>query len=94
MIIHITGTIEDGPTQKHLCSSDTQCPNTFACLNHTCVSPCSSVLCGLNAFCEVDNHAAWCRCNPGYTKPEGGKCISGMFELVRTKKILIHIGYI
>ncbi|XP_038215243.1 fibrillin-1-like [Zerene cesonia] len=67
----------DEPSQKLLCSKDNQCPNNQACLNRTCVSPCVSVSCGPNAFCEVENHAAWCRCNPGYTKPEGGKCISG-----------------
>ncbi|CAH2073951.1 unnamed protein product, partial [Iphiclides podalirius] len=66
-----------GPSQKQLCSSDNECPNNLACVNRTCISPCTSVTCGPNAFCEVENHAAWCRCNPGYTKPEEGKCISG-----------------
>lgn len=78
------GTAEEIPTEKRLCSADDECPNTLACLNSTCLSPCTSVSCGLNAFCEVDNHAAWCRCNPGYTKPEGGKCISGKHYKYKT----------
>lgn len=77
MIYFILGNFEEGPSQKLLCNTDNECPNTLSCVNRTCISPCTTVSCGPNAFCEVDNHAAWCRCSPGYTKPEGGKCISG-----------------
>lgn len=76
------GTAEHGTLPRQLCSKSSQCPNNLACVNRTCVSPCTNVACGPNAFCEVENHAAWCRCNPGYTKPEGGKCISGKLYIL------------
>lgn len=90
--IYLLGTVEETPSQKLLCSNDNECPNTLACLNRTCTSPCSRMSCGSNALCEVENHAGWCRCNPGYTKPEGGKCISGNYNsLNKWNKVVLVI---
>lgn len=40
------------------------------------MSPCGSLLCGPNAYCEPDKHAAWCRCAIGFSEGANGECIS------------------
>lgn len=52
------------------CRSDNECPNSEACINGKCGSPCR---CGINAVCDVLNHRASCKCLPGYTgNPQHG----------------------
>lgn len=64
------------PTPKTECSSNDDCASTLACVNNNCISPCDTLRCGKNAYCEPENHAAWCRCNPGFTETPNGECVS------------------
>lgn len=41
-----------------------------------CVNPCNLLVCGPNAYCESDKHAAWCRCSAGYAESVLGECVS------------------
>lgn len=61
------------PTQ---CKKNDQCASTLACVNGMCTSPCLSLKCGPNAYCEPENHAAWCRCKIGYHENSNGECVS------------------
>lgn len=48
----------------------------MACVNNKCVDPCPGV-CGINAQCNVYNHAPNCNCLPGYT----GNALSSCHEI-------------
>ncbi|ROT61478.1 hypothetical protein C7M84_020730 [Penaeus vannamei] len=51
------------------CRSDDDCPGDLACTDSgECVNPCDALPCGSNAYCEAEDHAAWCRCHPGYAE--------------------------
>ena len=59
------------------CRTDDDCPGDLACTDTgDCVNPCDSLPCGSNAYCEAEDHAAWCRCHPGYAEGPNGDCIS------------------
>lgn len=55
---------------------DEQCHGQLACVNNECINPCNSLPCGVNAYCEPENHAPWCRCYPGFAENERGECVS------------------
>ena len=64
-------------TVKQVCSTDRDCPTDLACTAEgDCVNPCDSLPCGSNAYCEPEEHAAWCRCHPGYVEGSNGECVS------------------
>lgn len=65
--------------QASKCLSNNDCADTLACVQGTCISPCKSLLCGQNAYCEPENHAAWCRCRVGFEENESGECVSREF---------------
>ncbi|KAK2714566.1 hypothetical protein QYM36_008951, partial [Artemia franciscana] len=52
------------------CTVDSDCPDTEACINNQCRSPCS---CGRNAVCLVQNHHPICLCQEGFAgNPQTG----------------------
>ena len=51
---------------KPECTSNSECPDSRACVQNKCVDPCPGV-CGTNAYCRVSNHNPSCVCNSGYT---------------------------
>ncbi|XP_047739052.1 fibrillin-1 [Hyalella azteca] len=53
------------------CSVHSECPSDLACENGVCINPCDSLPCGSNAYCEPEEHAAWCRCHPGFNEVFG-----------------------
>lgn len=55
---------------------DEQCHGQLSCVNNECINPCNSLPCGVNAYCEPENHAPWCRCYPGFAENERGECVS------------------
>lgn len=70
------GCVFDQARQPSQCRSNNDCADTLACVQGTCISPCKSLLCGQNAYCEPENHAAWCRCRVGFEENESGECVS------------------
>lgn len=58
------------------CKSNNDCADTLACVQGKCISPCKSLRCGQNAYCEPEGHAAWCRCRVGFVENENGDCVS------------------
>lgn len=70
--------LEEGSV-KSQCRRNQDCADTLACERGTCVSPCSSLLCGPNAYCEPEKHAAWCRCRVGFVEGPNGDCVSRKF---------------
>lgn len=59
------------------CQKDEDCSYDLACLpSGKCVNPCDALPCGVNAYCEAEDHAAWCRCHPGYAEGPKGDCVS------------------
>ncbi|KAJ8668118.1 hypothetical protein QAD02_009781 [Eretmocerus hayati] len=48
------------------CLSDSECPDSRACINFSCQNPCTGRECGLNASCTPRHHIAVCTCNDGY----------------------------
>lgn len=61
---------------KTECTTDNDCAGQLACMHGNCVNPCNSLPCGKNAYCEPENHAAWCRCAVGFIESPNGDCIS------------------
>lgn len=43
---------------------NSDCPQEKGCLNNKCVNPCIGT-CGVNAFCDVNNHIPMCSCPKG-----------------------------
>lgn len=74
-----SGCILEAPGARTECSSNNDCAKTLACVDGNCISPCATLLCGSHAYCEPDNHAAWCRCDVGYKENELGECISSKY---------------
>lgn len=50
---------------KPECVVNDDCPYNKACKSQKCVDPCPGV-CGVNAYCEVQNHNPICTCTAGY----------------------------
>lgn len=74
------GCILENGSSKSQCLQNSDCADTLACVRGTCISPCSSLVCGPNAYCEPENHAAWCRCRVGYEKGPDGDCVSRKYR--------------
>ena len=71
---------EDGSFSE--CKNDDDCPGQLACsATRQCNNPCSSVPCGTHAVCVPENHAAWCRCLPGFYENDDGECVSQCKEI-------------
>jgi hypothetical protein len=64
------------------CTSNNNCASNLYCHNGTCISPCTNLLCGTNAFCEPENHAGWCRCKVGFVEGSNGECVSREYTLL------------
>lgn len=47
------------------CQSDSECPDSRACINYSCTNPCLGQ-CGSGAICEPRRHIAICRCPDGH----------------------------
>lgn len=77
-----SGCILETGVPKSKCAANEDCASNLACMEGTCMSPCSSLLCGPNAFCETENHAGWCRCRVGYSKDQNGDCISQCKDII------------
>jgi hypothetical protein len=55
------------------CGSNTDCPPNMSCIKTTaannareCFDPCSTLRCGFNAECKVENRRAFCNCKSGF----------------------------
>lgn len=53
------------PNCRPECTSNSECPNHFSCINQRCQDPCPGS-CGENAECRVLNHNVVCSCFHGY----------------------------
>ncbi|CAB4059875.1 unnamed protein product [Lepeophtheirus salmonis] len=75
---YIYGCVGKKKKTKSECSVDDDCPGQLSCSeNAKCVNPCSSLPCGTNATCIAEDHAAWCRCKPGFNEDiQTRKCIN------------------
>lgn len=51
------GCLLDEGAGKSQCRSNKDCAETLACVQGSCISPCKSLLCGQNAYCEPEKHA-------------------------------------
>ncbi|MPC81332.1 Adhesion G protein-coupled receptor L4 [Portunus trituberculatus] len=56
------------------CVSDSECPHNMACRNNICVNPCRDA-CGENAYCDVRNQRAVCRCPENYLGDPNSRCV-------------------
>lgn len=66
-----------GCKQPGDCFTDSDCPNSAACIDNRCSNPCdASGICGRNAECLVRDHVPVCRC-PGQTT--GNPTVSSKF---------------
>lgn len=57
------------------CVSDGECPFNMACRNNICVNPCRDA-CGENAYCEVVNSRAVCKCPEYYQGDPHSRCFA------------------
>lgn len=56
------------------CKSDSECPQTQACISRECQNPCLFEQCGVNAECSVRNHRPKCTCLPGHKGNPYDRC--------------------
>lgn len=56
------------------CQGDSECPDSRACINYSCVDPCIGQ-CGVNAICEAQRHIAVCKCPKGYEGSAASSCV-------------------
>lgn len=56
------------------CLVNSDCPSNRACTRNKCIDPCPGT-CGVNADCQVVNHAPLCTCRNGYTGDPFQQCI-------------------
>lgn len=56
------------------CQSDSECPDSRACINYSCIDPCIGQ-CGANAICEAQRHIAVCKCPRGYDGNAASSCV-------------------
>lgn len=69
-----------GCKQPGDCFTDSDCPNSAACIDNRCTNPCdTSGVCGRNAECLARDHVPICRC-PGQTT--GNPAVSGLDFLI------------
>lgn len=55
--------VNTGCRNPEECLTNSDCPDTAACINSKCKNPCNSPnACGLNAQCTVNAHHAFCKC--------------------------------
>ena len=66
----------DVSVKSPTCRNHGECADNLACVQGQCRSPCESLLCGPHAYCEPENHAAWCRCRVGFVQGPTGECVS------------------
>lgn len=75
-----SGCIYEDPIRgKSECTVNSDCASNLFCHERSCISACTNLLCGPNAFCEPENHAGWCRCKVGFVEGLNGDCISREF---------------
>ncbi|XP_022241755.1 fibropellin-1-like [Limulus polyphemus] len=60
---------EDGCQGETSCESNEDCTGNAVCdqKGGACIDPCSSSVCGQNAYCASENHIATCICHPGFS---------------------------
>lgn len=49
------------------CEDSDECDVNEACVEDKCMDPCEMDICGVNAFCTVQNHSPMCTCATGYS---------------------------
>lgn len=69
------------------CVKNQDCASNLICHEGSCISACTNLLCGPNAFCEPENHAGWCRCKVGFVEGQNGECVSREYCTVTNKKL-------
>lgn len=67
---------------KTECTTNLDCASNLICDQGSCISACTNLLCGPNAFCEPENHAGWCRCKVGFVEGQNGECVSRKYFTV------------
>lgn len=55
------------PACRPECTINSECFLDKACVNHKCVNPCASSICGNQARCQAINHNPICSCPLGFT---------------------------
>lgn len=66
---------EDPAGKDYMCKNNNDCASNLYCKDSYCISPCTDLTCGANAYCDAENHAGWCRCRVGFTQGPNG-CVS------------------
>lgn len=62
----IPGYLGRSPNCRPECTTNSECPNTRACINEKCRDPCRGT-CGNNAQCHVNKHQPICQCLDHHT---------------------------
>lgn len=72
------------PACRPECTINSECDLDKACVNHKCVNPCASSICGDQARCQAINHNPICSCPLGFTGDPFVRCIPEESKLMRT----------
>lgn len=62
------------PACRPECTINSECFLDKACVNHKCVDPCASSICGDQARCQAINHNPICSCPLGYNGDPFVRC--------------------
>lgn len=76
------------------CVSSSECDTDRACINHTCVDPCTANNgCGLNTNCTVLNHSPFCSCLEGFAGDPLGDCFPTQRKYNMIYVLFIHLSF-
>lgn len=70
----LSGFIGSPPSCRPECVSNSDCPESLACISRKCRDPCPGS-CGSNAECHVISHTPNCNCLLGYTGDPFSQCV-------------------
>lgn len=70
------------------CTINSECMLDRACVNHRCVDPCASSICGDQARCQAINHNPICSCPMGYVGDPFVRCTP------QESKLSAHFTYL
>lgn len=79
------------PACRPECSINSECLLDKACVNHKCVDPCASSVCGDQARCQAINHNPICSCPLGYVGDPFIRCTPAESKLFICTVTLLHL---
>ena len=77
--LNLSGVLQNTGKDKSECHSDFECSSYEVCKENSCVESCDVLKCGKNAYCDVGDHNAVCKCLDGFHVGLNKTCLSSEY---------------